>query len=99
MVKVEEKYFKTKYRPAGILVNVNTVIYFKFKSQIKFRSNNNSSSIKVYLHTVLKKYVNLQLKNYITYGGGVSTVNEHLVCLIFFVTICWLPDYFIGPFV
>jgi len=49
MVKVSEKYFKTRYRPAGILLNVNDVIYFKFKLQIKFR-NNNYSCITVNLH-------------------------------------------------
>jgi len=29
MVEVKEEYFKTRYRPAGILVNVNAMIYFK----------------------------------------------------------------------
>jgi len=37
MLKVKEKYFKTKYRPAGVLLNVNTVIYFK-KLQLNFRN-------------------------------------------------------------
>jgi hypothetical protein len=31
MVKVKAKYFKTKYRPAGILLNVNDMLYFRFK--------------------------------------------------------------------
>jgi len=31
VVKVKDKYFKEKYRPAGILFNVNAMIYFKFK--------------------------------------------------------------------
>jgi len=30
MVEVMEKYFRTKYRPAGILLNANATIYFKF---------------------------------------------------------------------
>ena len=34
-----------KYRPAGILVNVNTMSYFKLKLQLKFGSNKNDSSI------------------------------------------------------
>ena len=38
MLKVKEKYFKTKYRPAGILRNVNSAMYFKFKLQFKFRN-------------------------------------------------------------
>ena len=37
MVKVKENYFKVKCRPAGILLNVNGMIYFKFKLQLKFR--------------------------------------------------------------
>jgi hypothetical protein len=45
MVKVKEKYFKTKYRPAGILCNVNAVIYFKLKLQLKFRNNKDYTSI------------------------------------------------------
>jgi hypothetical protein len=36
MVKVKERYFKIKYRPAGILFNVNGMIYCKFKLQLKF---------------------------------------------------------------
>ena len=31
MVKMKEKYFKTNYKPAGMLLNVNAVLYFKFK--------------------------------------------------------------------
>jgi hypothetical protein len=39
--KSKEKYFKTKYMPAGIriLLNVKAMIYIKFKLQ--FRNNNN----------------------------------------------------------
>ena len=33
MVKVKEIYFKAKCRPAVTLLNVITMIYFKFKSQ------------------------------------------------------------------
>jgi hypothetical protein len=36
MLKVKEKYFKTKYRPAGILLNINTVIYLK-KTAVKIQ--------------------------------------------------------------
>jgi hypothetical protein len=53
MVKVKEKYFKTKYWPADILVNVDAVIYLRFKLQLKFRNNKNYSSIIVNFHTVL----------------------------------------------
>jgi len=41
MVKMEEKYFKTKYRPTGMLLNVEAVVSFKFKLQLKFRNNKN----------------------------------------------------------
>jgi len=40
MLEAKEKYFKTKYRPTGILRNVNAMIYFKFKLQLKFRNKN-----------------------------------------------------------
>ena len=39
--KVKEKYIKTKCRPAGILRNVNAVIYCKLKFHLKFINNNN----------------------------------------------------------
>jgi len=45
MVKVMEEHFKIKYKPAGILLNVSSVIYFKFKLQLKFRNNENYSCI------------------------------------------------------
>ena len=54
MVKVNEKYLNTKYRPAGILLNVNAMMYFKFKVQLKFMSNRNYSSIIVNYHTGLR---------------------------------------------
>jgi hypothetical protein len=43
--KVKEKYLRTKYRPAGILLNVNTMISFKCKLQLKFKNKNYSSMI------------------------------------------------------
>ena len=33
-MKVKKNYFKSKYRPAGMLINVNAMIYLKFKSQL-----------------------------------------------------------------
>ena len=39
-VKVKEKYFKTKYRPADVLLNVNATMYFKLKLEIKYRNKN-----------------------------------------------------------
>jgi len=39
MVKVKEKYFRKKYRPSGMLLDVNAVICFKFRLQLKFGSN------------------------------------------------------------
>jgi len=53
MVKVKEDYFKTKPRPLGVLRNVNAVIYFTFKLQLKCINNKNYSPIIVYLHTGL----------------------------------------------
>ena len=50
MVKVTEKYFKTKYRHAGLLLHVNAKIYFKFKLQLKFINNKNYSSVIVNFH-------------------------------------------------
>jgi hypothetical protein len=56
---VKEKYFKTKHRPAGILPNVNIMIYLKFKLQLKY-INKTYSSIIVNSHTT--PYINLKLK-------------------------------------
>ena len=53
MVKVKENYFKTKYLPADILLNVNAVICLKFKLQLEFRNNKNYSYIIVNFHTGL----------------------------------------------
>jgi len=54
MVKVQEKYFKTKYRPTDILRNVNTIIYFKSILQLQFRNNKIDSNIIVDLRTGLR---------------------------------------------
>jgi len=53
MVKVKEKYYKTKYTPTGIFPSVNAMIYFKFILQLKFRNNKNYSSIGINFHTGL----------------------------------------------
>jgi len=53
MVKVKEKYFKIKYRPVGLLLNVNAMISFRFILQLKFRSNKNFCSVIVNFHTDL----------------------------------------------
>jgi len=34
MVKVKEKYFKTKCKPAGILLDVYAVIHFRYMVKI-----------------------------------------------------------------
>jgi hypothetical protein len=61
-MKVKEKYFKAKCRPAGILFNVNGVTYFKFELQLKFINNTYYSYITVNFHTGLRsKYLNLNL--------------------------------------
>jgi Na+-transporting NADH:ubiquinone oxidoreductase subunit NqrF len=52
-VKVKERYFKTKHRHAGILLNVNAIIYFIFELQLKFRDKDNCSSITANFHTAL----------------------------------------------
>jgi len=39
MVNVMEKYFKTKYKPAGILLNANTKMCFGLKVKLKFIHN------------------------------------------------------------
>jgi hypothetical protein len=38
MVKVKENYFKTVCMRAGILLNVNALIFLKFKLQLEFRN-------------------------------------------------------------
>jgi len=53
MVVVKEKYFKTKYRPVGVLLNVSVMIYIRLQLQLKFRSKNYSSII-VNFHTGLR---------------------------------------------
>jgi len=53
MVKVKETYFKTQYRPADTLHNINAMIYFIFKLQLKFR-NENYSSVILNFHTGLR---------------------------------------------
>ena len=52
--KVKEKYCKTKYRRAGILFNVNFMICFKFKLELKFRNNENYYSVIVNFGTGLR---------------------------------------------
>jgi hypothetical protein len=47
VVEVKEKYLKVKYRPAGILLNVNAVICFIFKLRLKFINNKNYSFVTV----------------------------------------------------
>jgi len=44
-VKVKKNYMKSKYRSAGMLLNVNAIIYIKFKLQLKFRHNRSYFSI------------------------------------------------------
>jgi len=47
---VKENYFKTKYMSAGILLNVNVIIYLKFKLQLKCRNTKKYSSIILNFH-------------------------------------------------
>jgi len=54
MVKVKEKYFKTKYGSAGMILKVNAMISLKFKLQLKFRNNQNYSSVIVNFHAGLR---------------------------------------------
>jgi len=56
--KSEEIYFKLKYSLAGIVIHVNSMIYLKFKVQLKFRNNNSCPSITVSVHTVYAKKCN-----------------------------------------
>jgi hypothetical protein len=61
--KSEEKYFKLKYKPTGIVRNVNAMIYFQYKVQLTFRNNNNCSSVTVSVHTVFaNKCIDIKLK-------------------------------------
>jgi hypothetical protein len=66
MVKVKEKYFKTKYRPVGVLLKCLHYDYFKLGLQLKFRENKCYSSIIVNFHAGLhwKKKKIHQIKIY-----------------------------------
>jgi hypothetical protein len=72
--KREGKYLMTIYRSVGILHHVNTIIYLKFKLQLKFRDNRIYSSVIVNFHvcvgknnTLIEKYklvrINIMKKN------------------------------------
>ena len=54
MVEVKEKYSKTKYVPAGTLLKVNAMIYFKFKLKLQFTNNKNYSSVTANFHAGLR---------------------------------------------
>lgn len=56
-------YFRTKYRPADILLNVSAVIGFKFKVLWKFINNRNYSSVIVnFCRGLLLKECNLKFR-------------------------------------
>jgi len=52
-VNWRKKYFKTKYRPVSILLNVNAMICLKFKLQLQIRNNKNYLFIILKFHTGL----------------------------------------------
>jgi hypothetical protein len=54
MVKVLEKYFKTQYRPADILLTPNARITLKLDLQLKFRNDKNYAYIIVNLRLGLR---------------------------------------------
>jgi hypothetical protein len=54
--KVKEQYFRTKYRPVGILLKVNAMISSKCQLQLKFKNKNYASMI-VNFHTGLSKTI------------------------------------------
>jgi len=56
-IRVKEINFKTKYRPAVILLPVNGVIYFRFKLKLKFRSKKSFFSVivNVYIYKYLTR--------------------------------------------
>ena len=63
MLKAKLKYFMAKHKPAGMLLDVNAVVCFKFRLNLKFGRNKKYSSITANFRTGLaKKYINLQLK-------------------------------------
>jgi len=45
VLKVKEKYFKTKYRQAGMLLTVNTIICLKLRLHLKFTNKSYTSVI------------------------------------------------------
>jgi len=61
MVKVKEKYFKANYWPAGILLDVKTTNFLKFKLGIKFTNNKNCCFIFVnFLQDLRYKFISLK---------------------------------------
>jgi hypothetical protein len=59
---VKDKYFRTKYRPASLLLNVNAIIYFKFKLNLKLGNKNYSSIIVISIHVYAKRGIKFQIK-------------------------------------
>lgn len=67
MMKVTEKHFNTKFRPADILLVCLCLCLcynlFYYKLQLKFRNNKNYSSVTLNLYTSLRyKHINFQLQ-------------------------------------
>jgi len=54
MVKAKEKYVKTRYRPAGVLLTPNAGITLKLDLQLKFGNNKNYSYIIINLRIGLR---------------------------------------------
>jgi len=56
------RYCERKYKSAGILIDGNFVVYFRFKLLLEFRNNKNYSSKIVNIHTgVFSKYMSIRL--------------------------------------
>jgi hypothetical protein len=80
MTKVKEKYFKTKYRPEDILLNVNAMIYINFKLQLTFINDKNYCYNCKFLNRItLKKYINLKLmfRNNTSYHEKITHWDSH----------------------
>jgi hypothetical protein len=63
MVKAKEKYFKTKYRSAGILLKFHATIYFKYKLLLNLETiKMNLLCFSVSIEACTEKYIKLHLK-------------------------------------
>ena len=82
-IKLKEKYLKVKYRLPAVLLNVNTMICFKFNLRLKSIDNKNYSFIIANFQVGAKNTLKLKLrkKKIIIRTGSLSGTLSLLCCL------------------